>query len=144
MIHPLARRKFRELRSITLLGTVRSTTTLFFYPQLQIHLPHSQAPLLTTPKQHIATTSPNEEILRFFLSQGASVHLRNRAGHTPLFLAAQAKQLEYVKLLREAGGHLHNEELSEAKHRAKRASNSKPDEDAELSKEIWNAAGVEI
>ena len=68
--------------------------------------------LTFTPlKQHIAATSSSLTILRDFLSQGASVHLRNHDGHTPLYLAADAGKLDNVKLLRESGAHLHAEEI---------------------------------
>lgn len=69
------------------------------------------------------------------------MHIRNRAGHTPLFLAAQAGQSEYVHLLREAGAHLHSEEVGDAKHLAKRSGG---DETQGPSKLIWQAAGVEL
>lgn len=65
-------------------------------------------------RQHLAARGPDLEILRDFLSQGASVHLRNREGHTPLFLAAHAGQRDHVKLLMEAGAHLHSDELADA------------------------------
>jgi len=68
--------------------------------------------------QHLAATGPNIEILRDFLSQGASVHLRNREGHTALYLAAQALLEDHVKLLRDAGAHLHSDELPTAKRQA--------------------------
>lgn len=58
------------------------------------------------------------EILRDFLSHGASVHLRNREGHTPLFLAAAAGMKEYVILLRDAGAHLHPDEMKAAMAKA--------------------------
>lgn len=67
-------------------------------------------PFFFSRKQHIAASSPSLEILRDFLSQGASVHLRNRDGRTPLFLAAEAGKVENVKLLKESGAHLHAEE----------------------------------
>ncbi|KAF2125553.1 asparaginase-domain-containing protein [Dothidotthia symphoricarpi CBS 119687] len=67
---------------------------------------------------HLAATSPNAEILRDFLSQGASVHLRNRSGNTPLFLAAAAGLKEHVHILIDAGAHLHTEEMSAAKRHA--------------------------
>lgn len=67
-------------------------------------------PFFFPRKQHIAASSPSLEILRDFLSQGASVHLRNRDGRTPLFLAAEAGKVENVKLLKESGAHLHAEE----------------------------------
>ncbi|KZM28715.1 uncharacterized protein EKO05_0009901 [Ascochyta rabiei] len=64
---------------------------------------------------HLAATSPKVEILRDFLAQGASVHLRNRSGNTPLFLAAAAGLRDHVQTLIDAGAHLHSEELSAAK-----------------------------
>ncbi|EDU42605.1 L-asparaginase 1 [Pyrenophora tritici-repentis Pt-1C-BFP] len=64
---------------------------------------------------HLAATSPNVEILRDFLAQGASVHLRNRSGNTPLFLAAAAGLPDHVQTLIDAGAHLHSDEVSAAK-----------------------------
>lgn len=46
------------------------------------------------------------------LKRGASVHARNRAGNTPLFLARKAGAVEVIKVLEEAGGHLWVEERS--------------------------------
>ncbi|KAI9852483.1 MAG: hypothetical protein M1838_000577 [Thelocarpon superellum] len=66
-----------------------------------------------TPLHH-AATGPNLDILRHFLSQGASVHLRNRAGRTPLFLAASSGRHENVLLLRDSGAHLHASERGRA------------------------------
>jgi len=63
---------------------------------------------------HLAATGPNVDILRDFLEQGASVHLRNHEGHTPLFLAAAAGLKDHVVLLRNAGAHLHPDELKTA------------------------------
>ncbi|KAJ6262262.1 hypothetical protein Dda_3068 [Drechslerella dactyloides] len=53
----------------------------------------------------------NSELLRHLLSRGASVHIRNRENHTPLYVAADAGYPENVKLLREAGAHLHPDEV---------------------------------
>jgi lysophospholipase len=64
--------------------------------------------------QHLAAKGPNLEVLRDFLSQGASVHLRNKEGHTPLFIAAAAVLKDHVILLREAGAHLHPDEVQAA------------------------------
>lgn len=50
-------------------------------------------------------------ILKELLRQGASVHVRNRAAHTPLFLAASAGLEARVKVLRASGALLHVEEL---------------------------------
>jgi lysophospholipase len=65
--------------------------------------------------QHLAAAGPNIEILRDFLAQGASVHLRNRSGHTPLYMAAAAGLRQNVEVLLEAGAHLHTDETAAAK-----------------------------
>ncbi|CBY01664.1 similar to 60 kDa lysophospholipase [Plenodomus lingam JN3] len=67
---------------------------------------------------HLAATSPNVEILQDFLAQGASVHLRNRLGNTPLFLAAAAGLKDHVRMLIDSGAHLHTEEVRAAKLQA--------------------------
>jgi len=59
---------------------------------------------------HLAAVGPDSKVLRELLLRGASVHVRNRAGNTPLFLATQIGASEHEKLLREAGAHLHIEE----------------------------------
>jgi len=81
---------------------------------------------------HLAATGPNLEVLRFFLSQGGSVHMRNitGSGRTPLFLAANAGYVGHVALLRQAGAHLHSEEWEIARLHALR----RPD--------VWRLAGV--
>ena len=43
------------------------------------------------------------------------MHLRNRGGNTPLFLAAAAGLREHVQTLMDAGAHLHSEEVSAAR-----------------------------
>jgi 60kDa lysophospholipase len=82
--------------------------------------------------QHLAATGPNIEILRDFLGQGASVHLRNRSGNTPLFLAAAAGLRDHVEVLREAGAHLHSDEMAAARLHA--------ESDGDAS--IWERAGA--
>ncbi|KAF2403131.1 asparaginase-domain-containing protein [Trichodelitschia bisporula] len=82
---------------------------------------------------HFAATGPNPSILRSFLKAGASVHLRNRGGRTPLFLAAAAGLVDNVRLLREAGAHLHGGEI--------RAARSARDEDG--NRGVWEVAGLE-
>ncbi|KAL8975677.1 MAG: hypothetical protein Q9197_000091 [Variospora fuerteventurae] len=79
---------------------------------------------------HIAATGPELRILELLLVNGASVHLRNKAGRTPLFLAANAGLKEHVRLLRASGAHLHAGEVEAAKMYAER------------SPESWEAAGV--
>ncbi|KAF2140334.1 uncharacterized protein K452DRAFT_289077 [Aplosporella prunicola CBS 121167] len=81
---------------------------------------------------HLAASGPNVEILREFLSQGASVHIRNGEGHTPLFLAAQAGLRDHVRLLREAGAHFHADERAAARQLASDTG----------EKGAWEAAGV--
>ncbi|KAL7269965.1 hypothetical protein RUND412_007340 [Rhizina undulata] len=80
---------------------------------------------------HLAATCSNIEILRDFLSQGASVHLRNRDGRTPLFLAAEAGLKENVGLLKESGAHLHADEIELARLFAQRSEKS--------DKSMWKA-----
>lgn len=60
---------------------------------------------------HLAALGPNPMVLRALLHRGASVHTRNRASSTPLFLARQAGNQEAVRLLIEVGAHLHVEEI---------------------------------
>lgn len=79
---------------------------------------------------HIASTSPSVQILHYLLIQGASVHLRNRSGRTPLFLAANAGFSEHVLLLRKSGAHLHSDERAAAELLARRRPG------------IWGLAGV--
>lgn len=80
--------------------------------------------------QHIAATGPSLEVLRILLSKGASVHLRNKTGRTPLFLAANAQLAEHVCLLRESGAHLHADELDIARLLAQQGPST------------WQAAGA--
>lgn len=88
---------------------------------------------LTQILQHLAATGPNVDVLKEMLNLGASVHLRNRNGRTPLFVAAHAGLPHHVEALREAGAHLHSDELATAKIFSK--SDPHPD--------VWTLAGVE-
>ncbi|TVY23591.1 60 kDa lysophospholipase [Lachnellula hyalina] len=60
---------------------------------------------------HLAAVGTNNDVLRELLKRGASIHVRNRAANTPLFLAGKVGNQEAVGLLREAGAHLHIEEV---------------------------------
>ncbi|KAF4626353.1 hypothetical protein G7Y89_g11803 [Cudoniella acicularis] len=60
---------------------------------------------------HLAAVGPNPKVLEELLKRGASVHVRNRAANTPLFLATQVGNEEAVKILTEVGAHLHIEEV---------------------------------
>ncbi|KAI5310572.1 hypothetical protein KEM55_005227 [Ascosphaera atra] len=85
---------------------------------------------------HLAATSSNIDMLRYFLTHGGSVHRRNRAGRTPLFLAANAGLEEHVILLRKSGAHLHADERGVASLHAKKAESSKLTDVAR----VWNIA----
>ncbi|KAG5977664.1 hypothetical protein E4U55_006629 [Claviceps digitariae] len=60
---------------------------------------------------HLAAVSGNASILRELLQQGASVHERNRADNSPLFLATLSGNEDCAELLRSAGAHLSMEEI---------------------------------
>lgn len=79
----------------------------------------------------MAATSPAISILHFLLSHGGSVHLRNRNGRTPLFLAANAGLSEHVLLLRKSGAHLHSDERPAAELLARRHPG------------VWGLAGID-
>ncbi|KAK3308150.1 asparaginase-domain-containing protein [Chaetomium strumarium] len=55
---------------------------------------------------HLAAVGPEPQVLRELLMRGASVHARNRANNTPLYLAEKMGNAECVRLLKEAGAHL--------------------------------------
>ena len=50
---------------------------------------------------------------------GASVHIRNKSGRTPLFLAANSGLTENVAILKQSGAHLHTVEMASAKSQAR-------------------------
>ncbi|CAD6588776.1 MAG: hypothetical protein ASARMPREDX12_003491 [Alectoria sarmentosa] len=79
---------------------------------------------------HIAATGSSLEILRILLTKGASVHKRNNAGRTPLFLSANAGLDKQVSLLHRSGAHLHADELSIARLHA------------QMCPDVWSMAGV--
>ncbi|KAM7208746.1 asparaginase domain containing protein [Naviculisporaceae sp. PSN 640] len=55
---------------------------------------------------HLAAVGPEPKILHDLLTRGASVHARNMANNTPLYLAEKVGNKEAVRLLKDAGGHL--------------------------------------
>lgn len=59
---------------------------------------------------HLAAVGPDAAALRELLVRGASVHVRNRANNTPLFLAEKMGNRACVDLLSEAGAALWVEE----------------------------------
>ncbi|KAG5919100.1 hypothetical protein E4U42_006604 [Claviceps africana] len=60
---------------------------------------------------HLAAVSGNDAIMRELLEHGASVHERNRADNSPLFLATLSGNENCADLLRQAGAHLSMEEI---------------------------------
>jgi 60kDa lysophospholipase len=62
---------------------------------------------------HLAAVGPDAQILKELLLMGASVHVRNKARSTPLFLAEKIGFQEHIELLKKSGAHLHVEETEE-------------------------------
>lgn len=60
---------------------------------------------------HLAAVSGGTDIMLELLKQGASVHERNRADNSPLFLAILSGNDGSAQLLRTAGAHLSMEEI---------------------------------
>lgn len=60
---------------------------------------------------HIAAVGESIGVLRELLGRGASVHVRNRACSTPLWLARKVGNKEAARLLVKSGAHLHVEEV---------------------------------
>jgi 60kDa lysophospholipase len=62
---------------------------------------------------HLAAVGPDPMILKDLLLMGASVHVRNKARNTPLFLAEKIGFKEHVEMLKQSGAHLHVEETEQ-------------------------------
>lgn len=62
---------------------------------------------------HVACREGHFEIVEYLLLHGASIHVRDKSGHTPLFDAVVEKRAEVVNILREAGAHLAESELND-------------------------------
>ncbi|CAG8623069.1 15712_t:CDS:10, partial [Acaulospora morrowiae] len=62
---------------------------------------------------HIACTAGHVRIVKFLLQHGASVHMRDRFDHTPLFEAARNKHEHIIKLLRDTGAHFNDAEIDD-------------------------------
>jgi lysophospholipase len=60
---------------------------------------------------HLASINGNANVMRELLERGASVHERNRANNSPLFLASLSGRDEVAQLLKQAGAHLSVEEV---------------------------------
>ncbi|KAF8937983.1 asparaginase-domain-containing protein [Dissophora ornata] len=63
---------------------------------------------------HIACSAGHLDVVRFLLSHGASIHVRDRLNHTPLYDAVtRGTSLEVVKMLRDTGAHFNDSEVSD-------------------------------
>jgi lysophospholipase len=69
---------------------------------------------------HLAAVGAETEVVRELLVRGASVHVRNFANNTPLWLAEKMGREANVELLRRTGAMLHVEEKSKAEEMAAR------------------------
>ncbi|KAJ1329618.1 lysophospholipase-like protein [Microdochium nivale] len=63
---------------------------------------------------HLAAVGPDVAVLKEIVTRGASIHVRNRADNTPLFLALLVRNVDAVALLREAGAEVWEGEDSRA------------------------------
>ncbi|XP_055014638.1 60 kDa lysophospholipase-like isoform X2 [Boleophthalmus pectinirostris] len=63
---------------------------------------------------HVACCEGNLNAVQYLLSQGATVHAKDRYGATPLSNAVHFRHKEVVELLRKTGAHLSRDELNEA------------------------------
>ncbi|CAJ0760916.1 11673_t:CDS:2, partial [Entrophospora sp. SA101] len=89
---------------------------------------------------HIACSCGHQRIVDFLLHHGASVHMRDRFGHTPLFEAARNKNKHIIKLLREAGAHFNDAEIDDVMFQALSAASKN---DVELLRHFVDS-GMEI
>jgi lysophospholipase len=64
------------------------------------------SPTLSQTALHLATVDNRNSNASLLLSLGASVHVRDALGHTPLFYAARSGNVELVDMLVGAGAHL--------------------------------------
>ncbi|KAI8990970.1 asparaginase-domain-containing protein [Mycotypha africana] len=65
---------------------------------------------------HVACREGHFKMVKYLLLHGASIHVRDRSGHTPLFEAIVEKRAEIVRILRDAGAHLAENELKDMGH----------------------------
>jgi lysophospholipase len=92
---------------------------------------------------HLAAVGPEPLILRDLLMRGASVHVRNRANNTPLYLAEKMGNVECVRLLKEAGGHLWLDNDLKKEGQGSRSVSRKPSDGGSSFVEVAPEAGVD-
>ncbi|KAJ9477702.1 L-asparaginase 1 [Pseudozyma hubeiensis] len=103
---------------------------------------HSVEKSSTTPLEklqplHIAAAKGFTKIVEQLLQAGCSVHARERAsGHSPLYLACKNGMMATVRLLRDAGAHLKEDEVRLAKVMVEEKEGGR--------RGIWELAGVEF
>lgn len=62
---------------------------------------------------HVASREGHLKIVEYLLLHGAAIHVRDGSGHTPLFDAVVEKKASVVKILRDAGAHLAQNEKND-------------------------------
>ncbi|KAK4520070.1 uncharacterized protein ATC70_008199 [Mucor velutinosus] len=62
---------------------------------------------------HVACREGHLKVVEYLLLHGAAIHVRDRSGHTPLFDAVVEKRADVVRILREAGAHLAENEKND-------------------------------
>ncbi|SNX82387.1 related to l-asparaginase [Melanopsichium pennsylvanicum] len=113
-----------------------------------ISRPDSTTPLEKMQPLHISSSKGFTNVVQVLLQAGCSVHAREvSSGHSPLFLAAKNQHSATVRLLRNAGAHLKEDEVALARFLVEQQANK--DEATEIKasddkKAIWHLAGVDF
>jgi 60kDa lysophospholipase len=99
------------------------------------------SPTLSQTALHLAVVDNRNTNVALLLSLGASVHVRDALGHTPLFYAARSGNVELVDMLMGAGAHLaqgerESGEVAAAWNEADRKGDKKVSE-------VWRRAGFD-
>lgn len=99
---------------------------------------------------HIASSLGQTEQVRHLLQAGYLVHVRDYAGHTPLFLAARNGHEATVQVLRSAGAHLASDEVNlasyilDADHTMSHLANQADVAKRRKSVQIWEQSGLDV